>query len=635
MQFLVDVTLLDRDDAAHRVRLGLSGRDTRGKGGAEGTVDSVLAAAGTGTRVAMATDLRFSGQVAQLGRPGVVQDVSNKLVDQFAECIKAQLSASPEAAAAAVVEAQKPVSGFSLAIAALVSAIKRLFGRGHGRERRGIGVKRITVTVNGVRHEREVEERELLVHFLREGLGLTGTNDRLRHLLVRHVHGPPGRPVGEVVHPARRPGRRRGGHHHRGPRHQRRRCTRCRPSFQEHHGLQCGYCTPGDDHGGGRAPRGEPAAPARRRSGTAWRATSAAAPATRTSSRPSRPWPDPRRPRWRPPKARPPSSGSRSSARRTPSSSRAARGTWTTSRSRGCSGSHVVRSPFAHARINGVDVSRALAMEGCVAAFSGADLADEWAAPLVCAWPVTDDIKMSEHWPLAKDKARYVGDGVAVVVATSRVLAKDAAELVEVDWEPLPAVTDPLEAMEDGAPLVHDDFGTNVSSVWGFAKGDSPAPFNVLEAVLRRPGPREGEAPLPAAPPDPQRHGAARRPGRAQRGDGRVHDVHREPDPAHRAHRPGDHLRHPGGQAARGRAGRGRRLRLEARRVRRGVDLPRARPPAEPPDQVDRGALGGLRRPRSTGATSTPTWRWPRPATAWSRPCAPRSTARWAPTTRS
>ena len=78
---------------------------------------------------------------------------------------------------------------------------------------------------------------------------------------------------------------------------------------------------------------------------------------------------------------------------------------------------------------------------------------------------------MSEHWPLAKDKARYVGDGVAVVVAESRVLAKDAAELVEVDWEPLPAVTDPLAAMEDGAPLVHDDFGTNVSSVWGFDEG--------------------------------------------------------------------------------------------------------------------------------------------------------------------
>jgi uncharacterized protein len=82
----------------------------------------------------MDTDPRFSGQVAQLGRPGVVQDVSNKLVGQFAECIKAQLSASPEQAAAAVTEAQKPISGWSLAVAALVSTIKRLIGRGGGRE---------------------------------------------------------------------------------------------------------------------------------------------------------------------------------------------------------------------------------------------------------------------------------------------------------------------------------------------------------------------------------------------------------------------------------------------------------------------------------------------------------------------
>lgn len=137
MQFLVDVKMLDRNDDQHSVRLGVSGRDTRGKGGAEGTVDSVLSPVGTGTRVDMVTDLRFSGQVAQLGRPGVVQDVSNKLVDQFADCIKAQLSESPEEAAAAMVEAQKPLSGFSLAIAALASAVKRLFGRGSDRDKGG------------------------------------------------------------------------------------------------------------------------------------------------------------------------------------------------------------------------------------------------------------------------------------------------------------------------------------------------------------------------------------------------------------------------------------------------------------------------------------------------------------------
>jgi carbon monoxide dehydrogenase subunit G len=133
MQFRADVKLLERDDAAKVVRLGVSARDTRGKGGAEATVDSALSPVGEGTRVAMTTDLRFSGQAAQLGRPGVVKDVSNKLVGQFAECIKGQLSAAPEERAAAVEQAQKPISGLSLAVSALVGAVKRLLG--FGRER--------------------------------------------------------------------------------------------------------------------------------------------------------------------------------------------------------------------------------------------------------------------------------------------------------------------------------------------------------------------------------------------------------------------------------------------------------------------------------------------------------------------
>jgi uncharacterized protein len=131
MQFLADVKLLERDDANRVVKLSVSARDTRGKGGAEATVDSALhPTASGGTRVAMTTDLRFSGQAAQLGRPGVVKDVSNKMVGQFAECIKGQLSAAPEERAAAVQEAHKPVSGISLAVAALVGAVKRLFGIG-------------------------------------------------------------------------------------------------------------------------------------------------------------------------------------------------------------------------------------------------------------------------------------------------------------------------------------------------------------------------------------------------------------------------------------------------------------------------------------------------------------------------
>lgn len=144
---------------------------------------------------------------------------------------------------------------------------------------------------------------------------------------------------------------------------------------------------------------------------------------------------------------------------------------------------HIVRSPFAHATITGVDVSKALAMPGCVAAYSGTDLGAEFGAPLVCAWPVVDDIKMSEHWPLAKDKARHVGDGVAVVVAESRALAKDAAELVEVQYEPLAAVTDVEEALAPTATAVHDAFGTNASATWVFEK-DSPVPRRAPSAAF-------------------------------------------------------------------------------------------------------------------------------------------------------
>ena len=132
----------------------------------------------------------------------------------------------------------------------------------------------------------------------------------------------------------------------------------------------------------------------------------------------------------------------------------------------------VVRSPYAHAKITKVDLSQALAADGVVAAFSGADLAEEWAGSLPCAWPVTGDCHIPQHRPLTTDKARYAGDGVAVVVAESRVLAKDAAELVEVDYEPLPAVTDVAEAVTDSAPLVHDEYDNNKAFTWPLQAGE-------------------------------------------------------------------------------------------------------------------------------------------------------------------
>jgi carbon-monoxide dehydrogenase large subunit len=146
----------------------------------------------------------------------------------------------------------------------------------------------------------------------------------------------------------------------------------------------------------------------------------------------------------------------------------------------------VVRSPYPHARITSVNLDAARAADGVVAAFSGADLQEDWAGGLPCAWPVTEDIKMPPHYPLATDEARFQGDGVAVVVAESRVLAKDAAELVEVDYEPLGSIADVEKALADGAPLVHSDLGTNECYVWKLDAGDIEAAIDEADVVVTR-----------------------------------------------------------------------------------------------------------------------------------------------------
>jgi aerobic carbon-monoxide dehydrogenase large subunit len=145
----------------------------------------------------------------------------------------------------------------------------------------------------------------------------------------------------------------------------------------------------------------------------------------------------------------------------------------------------VVRSPHAHARITSVDTAKAREAEGVVAAFSGADLAEEWAGALPCAWPVTEDTKNPPHWPLAKDKARYAGDGVAVVVAESRALAKDAAELVEVGYEPLPAVTDVAKALDGDAPRVHDELDSNHCYTWTLQNGEVDRLFSEAAVTVK------------------------------------------------------------------------------------------------------------------------------------------------------
>jgi carbon-monoxide dehydrogenase large subunit len=142
-----------------------------------------------------------------------------------------------------------------------------------------------------------------------------------------------------------------------------------------------------------------------------------------------------------------------------------------------------LRSPYAHAKITRVDVSGALDQPGVVAAFSGADFAAEQGS-LPCAWPVTPDIVIPPHPPMAVDEVRYVGEAVAVVVARDRYAAADAIAAIDVDYEPLPPVLDIRTALADDSPKVHE--AGNKSYEWVFANGEVEAAFADAPVVLER-----------------------------------------------------------------------------------------------------------------------------------------------------
>jgi len=131
---------------------------------------------------------------------------------------------------------------------------------------------------------------------------------------------------------------------------------------------------------------------------------------------------------------------------------------------------YIVRSPVAHARLASVDTAAALAVPGVVAVLTGADMAADGIGGLPCGWGIhnKDGSPMAEpgHPPLAAEVVRYVGDQVAVVIAESKAIARDAGELVEVDYDELPAVAGLEAASADGAPLVWDEAPGNICYDW-------------------------------------------------------------------------------------------------------------------------------------------------------------------------
>ncbi len=141
----------------------------------------------------------------------------------------------------------------------------------------------------------------------------------------------------------------------------------------------------------------------------------------------------------------------------------------------------MVRSPFAHATITNIDTSAAERATNVVAVLTGADLADTQGA-CINAWAITTDQVTPPHVPMPSDRVSFAGETVAVVVARSAAEARDAAELVDVDYDELPAALDLKEAAEDKV-LAHPALGTNKSAFWKFDSAEAGTGGNVDEAI--------------------------------------------------------------------------------------------------------------------------------------------------------
>ncbi len=141
----------------------------------------------------------------------------------------------------------------------------------------------------------------------------------------------------------------------------------------------------------------------------------------------------------------------------------------------------MVRSPFAHAKIVSIDTSAAKAATNVVDVVVGKDVA-ETQGMMITAWPITPDQKAPVHAPIAVDRVAFAGEVVAVVVARSAAQARDAAELVDVEYDELPPVLDLHTAADDGV-LAHPDLGTNKSAFWQFDSANAGTGGSVDEAI--------------------------------------------------------------------------------------------------------------------------------------------------------
>src|SRR3981081_243995 len=147
---------------------------------------------------------------------------------------------------------------------------------------------------------------------------------------------------------------------------------------------------------------------------------------------------------------------------------------------------HVIRSNEAHARILGIETARAKEADGVIAIFTGKDLKPEFGSPLPVTVCFVPDKKYPNHYPIAVDKVHYVGEPVAIGLASRRAAAEDAGERIEVNYQSLPAVLDIEQAIEKGAPVLHEELGSNLSYDVKFVGGDVDAAFKEAEITIKQ-----------------------------------------------------------------------------------------------------------------------------------------------------
>ncbi len=156
----------------------------------------------------------------------------------------------------------------------------------------------------------------------------------------------------------------------------------------------------------------------------------------------------------------------------------------------------ILRSPYGHAKINSINVEAARKIPGVVAVVTGEDLKGKLGS-LTTAAPAEH---IPYHPPLAQGRVRFVGEAVVAAIATDPYKAQDALDAVEIDYDPLPVISDPEKALEDGAPIIHEEFKTNISTRAQVASGDIDGAMRSADRVIKFRLVNQRLAPVPMEP---------------------------------------------------------------------------------------------------------------------------------------